>query len=154
MNIFRQEATFSIPFHCLVMATLHSNGQAMPLFYSGELFIYYNWATVCNGRGCPLVVRYWADLQPVTGFFAMTTSPNAKCHRVLVLALGLVMAALCNMACHYIFALCFRSFMAALCNTAGHIYFHPVVSFMVALWNRKTIYIFMLWFVLLLFFLA
>ena len=66
--MFRQEATFSIPFHCLVMATLHSNGQTMPLFYSGELFIYYNWATVCNGRGCPLVVRYWADLQPVNGF--------------------------------------------------------------------------------------
>ena len=30
----------------------------------------------CNlgdGRGCPLVVHYWADLPLVMGFFAMTT---------------------------------------------------------------------------------
>jgi len=26
-----------------------------------------------NNRGCPLAVHYWADLQSVTGFVAMTT---------------------------------------------------------------------------------
>jgi len=48
--------------------------------------------------------------------------------------------------------LTFLLIMVALCNRADHTYFHPV-SFMVALWNRETIYIFMLWFVLSSFFL-
>jgi len=26
-----------------------------------------------NGRGCPVVVHYWADMQSVHGFVAMTT---------------------------------------------------------------------------------
>ena len=39
-----------------------------------------------NGRGCPLVVHYWADLQLVHGFSCYDNiAPNAKCQRVLVL---------------------------------------------------------------------
>ena len=44
-----------------------------------------------NGRGCPLVVHYWADLQSVHGFRCYgNIAPNAKYQRVLVLALRLV----------------------------------------------------------------
>jgi len=44
-----------------------------------------------NGRGCSLVVHYWADLQSVYGFHCYDgIAPNAKCQRVLVLALCLV----------------------------------------------------------------
>ena len=33
-----------------------------------------------NGRGCPLVVHYWADLQLVHGFRCYeNVAPNAKC---------------------------------------------------------------------------
>ena len=40
--------------------------------------------------GCHLVVHYWADLQSVYGFRCYdNTAPNAKCQRVLVLALCL-----------------------------------------------------------------
>jgi len=54
-----------------------------------------------NGRVCPLVVHYWADLQSVHGYSCYETyvlhfcviiniySANAKCERVLVLALCL-----------------------------------------------------------------
>jgi len=41
-----------------------------------------------NGRGCPVVVHCWADLQSVHGFCCYDNIvPNAKCQRVLVLAL-------------------------------------------------------------------
>ena len=41
--------------------------------------------------GCPLVVHYWADLQSVHAFRCYDNiAPNAKCRRVLVLALCLV----------------------------------------------------------------
>jgi len=46
-----------------------------------------------NGRGCPLVVQSWADLQSVHGFYCYdydNIAANAKCQRVLVLALCLV----------------------------------------------------------------
>ena len=44
-----------------------------------------------NGRGCPLVVHYWLNLQSVHGFRCNDNiAPNAKCQRVLVLALCLV----------------------------------------------------------------
>jgi len=44
-----------------------------------------------NCRGCPLVVHYWVDLQLVHGFRCYDNiAPNAKCQRVLVLALWLV----------------------------------------------------------------
>ena len=44
-----------------------------------------------NGRGCPLVVHYWADLQSVQGFRCYDSiAANAKCQRVFVLALCLV----------------------------------------------------------------
>ena len=40
--------------------------------------------------GCPVVVHYWADLQSVHGFRCYDViAPNAKCQRVLVLALCL-----------------------------------------------------------------
>jgi len=52
-----------------------------PVFKFGE----------CSGEGVPLVVHYWADLQSVHGFRCYdNTAPNAKCQRVLVLALCLV----------------------------------------------------------------
>jgi len=48
----------------------------------------------CNfgsGRGCRLVVQCWADLQSVHGFsWYDNIAPNAKCRRVLVLAVCLV----------------------------------------------------------------
>jgi len=44
-----------------------------------------------NGRGCSVVVHCWADLQSVHGFHCFdNVAPNAKCQRVLVLALSLV----------------------------------------------------------------
>ena len=57
-----------------------------------------------NGRGCTLVVHYWADLQLVLGFccygkmnvsiqpdtLQMHIAPNTKCQRVLVFTLWLV----------------------------------------------------------------
>jgi len=44
-----------------------------------------------NGRGWPLVLHRWADLQSVSGFRCYDDiAPNAKCQRVLVLALCLV----------------------------------------------------------------
>jgi len=44
-----------------------------------------------NGRVCSLVVQYWADLQSVHAFRCYgNIAPNAKCQRVLVLALCLV----------------------------------------------------------------
>jgi len=43
-----------------------------------------------NGRWCPIVVHYWADLQLVHGFHCYDSIvPNAKCQRVLVLTLCL-----------------------------------------------------------------
>jgi len=46
-----------------------------------------------NGRGCPLVAHHWADFQLMHGFGCYdNTAPNAKCQRVLVLALCLVNA--------------------------------------------------------------
>ena len=51
----------------------------------------------CNlgsGKGYPLVVYYWADLQSVHGFRCYSKfeiiAPNAKCQRVLVLDLSVV----------------------------------------------------------------
>jgi len=45
-----------------------------------------------NGRGCPLVVHYLADLQSVDGFRCYdNTTPNTKCQRVLVLAVCLAL---------------------------------------------------------------
>jgi len=44
-----------------------------------------------NDRRCTLVVQYWADLQSVYGFRCYDNiAPNAKCQRVLVLALCVV----------------------------------------------------------------
>jgi len=47
-----------------------------------------SWRQWRNGRGCPLVVHYWADLQSVHGFRCCDNrEPNAKCQRVLALCL-------------------------------------------------------------------
>jgi len=58
-----------------------------------------------NGRGCPLVAHHWADLQSVHGFRCYDNIvPNAKCQRLLVLALCLVcLLVMCNtaMQTHY-----------------------------------------------------
>jgi len=58
-----------------------------------------------NCSRCPLVVHYWADLQSVYGFRCYDNiAPNAKCQRVLVLALCLVTSevttipTICNMS--------------------------------------------------------
>jgi len=51
--------------------------------------------TLKNGRRWPLVVHYWANLQSVHGFRCYDNiPPNAKCQRVLVLALCLVAIAI------------------------------------------------------------
>jgi len=48
-------------------------------------------ATWGSGRGCPLVVHNWVDLQSVHRFCCYDNiAPNAKCQRVLVLTLCLV----------------------------------------------------------------
>jgi len=47
--------------------------------------------TLGNGRGCPSVVQYWADLQLVHRFCCYDNIVlNTKCQRVLVLAVCLV----------------------------------------------------------------
>jgi len=51
-----------------------------------------------NGMGCPLVAHYCADLRSLHGFRCSDNiALNAKCQRVLVLALCLVISALVNM---------------------------------------------------------
>ena len=63
-----------------------------------------------NDRGCPVVVQFWADLQSLHGFRCYDNiASNAKCQRVLVFAVCLVMVALWNRADHYIFILLFLS---------------------------------------------
>ena len=48
--------------------------------------------TWVNSMGCPPVLHFWADLQSVHGFHCCDNiAPNAKCRRVLVLALCLVL---------------------------------------------------------------
>ena len=50
-----------------------------------------------SGRGCPVVVHYWADLQSVHGVRGCdNVAPSAKCQRVLVLALSLVTFCVCR----------------------------------------------------------
>ena len=40
-----------------------------------------------NGRGCPVAVHCWVDLQSVHRFcYCDSIAPNAKCQQVLVLA--------------------------------------------------------------------
>jgi len=52
-----------------------------------------------NGRGCPLFVHYWADLQSVHGFRCYyNIAPNAKSQLVVVLALCLVKVLLIDWA--------------------------------------------------------
>ena len=54
-----------------------------------------------NGRGCPLVAHYWVDLQSMHGFHSYDNIvTNAKCQRVLALAICLVMQLI---MVHYIF---------------------------------------------------
>ena len=69
--------------------------------------------------GCPLVVRYWADLQSVHGLhcYGNITQTQNVSEYMLVLAVCLVLSL--SSLTYYV---------AALCNRAGHIYFHPVVS--------------------------
>jgi len=51
-----------------------------------------------DGRRCPVVVYYWADLQSVHGFRCYDSiARNAKCQRMLVLTLCLV--GLCRDVC-------------------------------------------------------
>jgi len=51
-----------------------------------------------NGMACPLVAHYCADLRSLHGFRCSDNiALNAKCQRVLVLALCLVISALVNM---------------------------------------------------------
>ena len=95
-----------------------------------------------NGRDCPLLVHYWADLQSVHRFRCYDNiAPNTKCHWVLVLALCLVLiVAVCNFVLRILVP-----FSPATC-------FHLFI--MAALWNRAGHYIFILWFLSSSFFLA
>ena len=56
-----------------------------------------------NGRGCPLVVHYWVDLQLMHGFCCYNNiAPNAKCQWVLVVALCLVLVCIILSCSRYI----------------------------------------------------
>jgi len=61
-----------------------------------------------NGRGCPLVVHYWAGLQLVHRFRCYDNIvPNSNCQRMLVLALCLVVIVqVCTSVKYAISALC------------------------------------------------
>jgi len=60
------------------------------------------------GGAFPLVVHYWANFQSVHGFRCYNNvAPNAKCHRVLVLALSLALS--------FFHPLLFRRSCAAVC---------------------------------------
>ena len=65
-----------------------------------------------NGRGCPLAVHYWADLQSVHGFRCYDNiAPSEKCQRVLMYSL------------YAWFRFCFRSFVRIFpVVTIGRIY--------------------------------
>ena len=55
-----------------------------------------------NGRGCPLVVHYWADMQSVHRFRCYDNiASNMKCQRVLVLAQCLAVIILLLFLCPY-----------------------------------------------------
>jgi len=44
-----------------------------------------------NGKGCPLAVHYWADLQSVHGFHCYDNiAPNVKRQQVVVLTLCMI----------------------------------------------------------------
>jgi len=73
---------------------MHIDHARMCVCLSVDAFPYYctdpdvTWGN-CKGR--PLVVHYYAELQWLHGFRCYDNiSPNAKCQRVLVLALCLV----------------------------------------------------------------
>jgi len=74
--------------------------------------------------GCSVVVHYWADLQSVDGFCCCDNSPNTKCQRVLVLALCLVMAALCSRSARTLY----------FCSVVSSIFFLPRLISAVAEW--------------------
>ena len=53
-----------------------------------------------NITECPLVVHYWADLLSMHGFRCYDNiAPKAKCQRVLVLALCLVVCSVMLLSC-------------------------------------------------------
>ena len=62
-----------------------------------------------SGRGCLLVVHYWADLQSVDMLrcYGNLTRTRNVSEYMIVLVVCLVMAALWNRAGHYIFSLWF-----------------------------------------------
>jgi len=69
----------------LVMAVCLSVPRRFPALLHGPGY------NLGNGRGAPLVVHYCAGLQSMHGFCCYNNiAPNAKCHRLLVLALCLV----------------------------------------------------------------
>jgi len=67
----------------------------------------------CNlgiGRGCPLVVHYWADLRSVHGFHRYDNiAPNAKCQRVLVLAHYLAVIVIIHHSVTFLLPTCFTN---------------------------------------------
>jgi len=71
---------------CLVvMSVCVSVPRRIPILLHGPTYKLGEW------QGVPLVVHYWADLQSVHGFHCSeNVVPNAKCQRVPVLALCLL----------------------------------------------------------------
>ena len=75
----------------MVMAVCVSVSPRIPTLLHGPRY------NLGNGRECPLVVHYWADLQSVHGFRCYDNiAANAKCQRVLVVALCLVYNCTCS----------------------------------------------------------
>ena len=95
-----------------------------------------------NGRMCPLVVHYWADLQLLHGF---------HCDDNTALHLFAIYARQHSGKCKMSASTCLYSLYAWLALvTFFQCYFVFVVFFMVTLWNRADHYIFAPWFLLIL----
>ena len=76
-NVYWSRPFVCVPVPCHIPTLLHGLG-----------------CNLRNGRVYPLVVHYWADLQSVHGFRCYDNiAPNAKCQRVPVLAVCLILLA-------------------------------------------------------------
>ena len=92
---------FSSPF--VILRVRHSRGEMYSILFAAVCVSVYlsvprripttarTWMKLGEWQGCPLVVHYWADLQSVNGFRCCDNiALNAKCQRVLVLAVRLI----------------------------------------------------------------
>jgi len=103
---------FLVAFHCIAIITFRVSRRRHEMYCGHARLCVCLSAAYCtdpdvtwgSGRGCPLVVHYWADLQSVHGLrcYGNITRMRNVSEYMLVLALCLVMVAICNRADHYI----------------------------------------------------